>query len=82
MKLNVSMTPWNVRDMAEIHKIAEELGTPMQLATYMFPPVRRSAEMVGKNDRFTPEEAAGAEDSGVEELGVELGLEGTGSVST
>lgn len=28
------------------------------------------------------EEAAGAEDSGVEELGVELGLEGTGSVST
>ena len=61
MKLNVSMTPWNVRDMAEIHKIAEELGTPMQLATYMFPPVRRSAEMVGKNDRFTPEEAAGYE---------------------
>lgn len=61
VKLNVSMTPWNVRDMAEIHKIAEELGTPMQLATYMFPPVRRSAEMVGKNDRFTPEEAAGYE---------------------
>ena len=30
VKLNVSMTPWNVRDMAEIHKIAEELGTPMQ----------------------------------------------------
>ena len=38
VKMNVSMTPWNVRDMAEIHKIAEELGTPMQLATYMFPP--------------------------------------------
>lgn len=58
VKLNASMTPWNVRDMAKIYKIAEELGTPMQLATYMFPPVRRDEELVGRNERFTAEEAA------------------------
>ena len=58
VKLNASMTPWNVRDMAAIYRIAEELGTPMQLATYMFPPVRRNAELIGQNDRFSPEQAA------------------------
>ena len=58
VKLNSSMTPWNVCDMAKIYKIAEELGTPMQLATYMFPPVRRDEELVGRNERFTAEEAA------------------------
>lgn len=28
VKLNVSMTPYNVADMAEIYRIAQELGTP------------------------------------------------------
>lgn len=30
----------------------------MQLATYMFPPIRRDTAMVGENDRFSAEEAA------------------------
>ena len=30
----------------------------MQLATYMFPPIRRSEDMVGQNDRFTAMQAA------------------------
>ena len=30
----------------------------MQLATYMFPPIRRSEDMVGQNDRFTACQAA------------------------
>ena len=41
VKLNASMTPYNIGDMEQIYHIAEELGTPMQLATYMFPPARR-----------------------------------------
>ena len=58
VKLNASMTPWNVRDMEKIYEIAAELGTPMQLATYMFPPVRRNEELVGQNERFSAEAAA------------------------
>lgn len=58
VKLNVSLTQYNAADMQRIYEIAESLGTPMQLATYMFPPIRRNAAMVGENDRFSAEDAA------------------------
>ena len=58
VKMNVSLTPYNAADMEKIYATAEKLGTPMQLATYMFPPIRRSEDMVGQNDRFTPCQAA------------------------
>ena len=58
VKMNVSLTPYNAADMEKIYAAAEKLGTPMQLATYMFPPIRRSEDMVGQNDRFTPCQAA------------------------
>ena len=58
VKLNVSLTQYNAAGMAKIYEIAEELETPMQLATYMFPPLRRSNDFIGKNDRFTAKEAA------------------------
>lgn len=58
VKMNASMTPYNIGDMEQIYHIAEELGTPMQLATYMFPPIRRDESAVGHNDRFTACEAA------------------------
>ena len=58
VKMNVSLTPYNAGDMEAIYAAAQELGTPMQLATYMFPPIRRDEDMVGRNDRFTAEEAA------------------------
>ena len=58
VKMNVSMTPYNVCDMEEIYRIAHELGTPMQLSTYMFPPIRKNQDLVGRNDRFTALEAA------------------------
>jgi MoaA/NifB/PqqE/SkfB family radical SAM enzyme len=37
---------------------AKQNGLILQVATYMFPPVRKDGEMVGQNDRFSPEEAA------------------------
>lgn len=58
VKLNVSLTRYNAEDMAKIYAIAEELGTPIQLATYMFPPVRRDEKLIGQNDRFSAKEAA------------------------
>lgn len=58
VKLNLSLTPYNRADMGEIFAIAEELGVPIQAATYMFPPLRRDAENIGGGDRFTPAEEA------------------------
>lgn len=58
VKLNASMTPYNVDDMDAIYAIATELGTPVQMASYMFPPVRRDERATGRNDRFTFQEAA------------------------
>lgn len=58
VKLNVSMTPYNVDDLDGIYAAATELGTPVQMASYMFPPVRRDEALTGRNDRFTCREAA------------------------
>lgn len=59
VKVNVSVTPYNREDMDDIIRIAHENGAQVQCAAYMFPPLRRDSELVGKGDRFTPEEAAG-----------------------
>lgn len=58
VKINASLTQYNAADLARIHAIAEELNAPIQVATYMFPPIRRNEDMIGQNDRFTAEESA------------------------
>ena len=58
VKLNASIGPYNCGEIASIYALAEELGTPMQLATYLFPPIRRDEAQVGGGDRFTAEDAA------------------------
>ena len=58
VKFNTSITPENVNDLDTIMAYAQSLDIPIQVATYMFPPVRRNADMVGKNHRLPPEEAA------------------------
>ena len=58
VKLNCSLTPHNVADLPEMAEFAEENQLTMQIASYMFPPVRKDAAMAGKNDRLSPEEAA------------------------
>ncbi|MCD8023618.1 MAG: radical SAM protein [Lachnospiraceae bacterium] len=57
-KFNTSLTPYNIQDLDQIMEFAREMGAPIQVASYMFPPVRRDESMIGKNDRFSPEEAA------------------------
>ena len=57
-KFNTSITPENVNDLEAIIAYAKSVDSPIQVATYMFPPVRRDAGMVGQNHRLTPEEAA------------------------
>ncbi len=58
LKLNASLTPHNVSDLKRLVTYAEEKGLVLQASTYMFPPVRRDKDQIGKNDRFTPWEAA------------------------
>lgn len=60
VKFNASITQYNMHDLDEIVKYAKSVGSPVQVATYMFPPVRRSNDMIGKNDRMTPDQAARA----------------------
>lgn len=58
VKLNCSLTPQNQRDLERIVAYAKELDLPLTAVTYMFPPVRRTPDAVGRNERFAPEEAA------------------------
>ena len=58
VKLNCSLTPDNQDDLAAMVAFAQDRQLPIQVATYMFPPVRKDGKLVGENHRFTPEDAA------------------------
>ncbi len=58
VKINCSVTPYNADDLEDIFAFCEREGLILQATSYMFPPLRRDASMVGRNARFTPEEAA------------------------
>lgn len=58
VKLNASMTPYNIDDLDGIYETAKNLNVYVQAAAYMFPPVRKSECMIGQGYRFTAEEAA------------------------
>jgi MoaA/NifB/PqqE/SkfB family radical SAM enzyme len=58
VKINCSVTPYNVDDLEGIYAFAREEGLLVQATSYMFPPLRRDTFMVGQNDRFSPQEAA------------------------
>ena len=58
VRINCSLTPQNAGDAEAIVNYAAGNGLPLSVASYMFPPIRRDADMVGVNDRFTPQEAA------------------------
>lgn len=58
VKLNCSLTPYNICDLEQMIKYAENRKLILETNTYMFPPLRKDSERIGENDRFTPEEAA------------------------
>ena len=60
VKFNASITPENVHDLTAMMEFAKSVGSPIQVATYMFPPVRRDERMIGQNHRLSPEEAGHA----------------------
>lgn len=58
VKLNCSLTPANADDLEEMVRYAKERKLILDIASYMFPPVRRDPTLIGENKRFTPEESA------------------------
>lgn len=58
VKLNCSVTPYNEDDLEAMFEFSKEEQLLIQATSYMFPPLRKDASMIGKNNRFTPEEAA------------------------
>lgn len=58
VKLNCSLTPHNAADLPEMAAYAKKNGLILQVATYMFPPIRKDNKLVGQNARFSPEDAA------------------------
>ena len=57
VKFNTSITPYNVHELEKMMEYAHSVGSPVEVASYMFPPVRRDAKMIGENDRLSPQEA-------------------------
>ena len=58
VKINASMTQYNIDDIQKIYEFAEEVNVYVQASTYMFPPIRKNKDAIGIGDRFTPKEAA------------------------
>ena len=58
VKLNCSLTPSNMMDLEEMLQFADENQLILEVATYMFPPVRLDEHKKGINHRFSAEEMA------------------------
>ena len=57
LKFNTSLTKYNVDDMEKMMRFAADVDCPIEVAHYMFPPIRRDESMIGNNDRLSSEEA-------------------------
>ena len=57
VKLNASMTPYNIMDLDEIYQLAESMSVYVQATSYMYPPVRKDERNIGMGDRFSAAEA-------------------------
>lgn len=56
IKLNYTVTPYNIEYMDEIYKFADENGLPIETVYYTFPPERKTG--VQNIERLTPKQAA------------------------
>lgn len=58
VKLNYSVTSYNRRDMEAARRFADENRLPIQVVSYMFPPVRACEHGCYQSDRLSAQEAA------------------------
>ena len=57
IKLNCSLTPLNIHEQEKMYKIAENLGLPIEMGYYMFPPTRKN-NINNVSYRLSPSQAA------------------------
>lgn len=57
-KFNCSLTPDNCGDLEQMLAFAKSYDLGLRVATYMFPPVRRTGQCGDYSERFTPQQAA------------------------
>lgn len=57
VRLNLSLTPWNMQDIEEIYEFSKNEGLHIKCNTYMYPPLRKNGVFC-EDERFTPEKAA------------------------
>ena len=58
VSLNLSITPYNRQDLAQIYADAVELDVNVRASSYMYPPVRINGEEYGCGNRLSATEAA------------------------
>ena len=58
VKINYTVTQYNIADAPEIFAMCKNLGFPVQSATYMFPPLRAEENGCAQICRIAPEVAA------------------------
>lgn len=58
VSLNLSITPWNCRDLDRIYADAEELDVNVRASSYMYPPIRLPDGSFGCGNRLDPRESA------------------------
>ena len=58
VSLNLSITPYNKEDLAQIYADAVELDVNVRASSYMYPPVRLSDGQYGCSNRLSCEESA------------------------
>ena len=58
VSLNLSITPYNKEDLAQIYADAVELNVNVRASSYMYPPVRINGEQFGSGKRLSAAEAA------------------------
>ena len=57
VRLNVTLTPYNIQDMTEIDRISKDIGLHVKATTYMYPPIRINGSVGNNPARFDAEEA-------------------------
>lgn len=57
VRLNLSLTPFNVDDAQAVDAISREIGLQINAAAYMYPPVRVTGRTGENAGRFEPEQA-------------------------
>ena len=58
VSINLSITPYNCKDITKIYEIAEKYQIQVKASSYMYPPIRLEKELDGYGNRLSPTASA------------------------